>query len=109
MTNGNTWTLTPNSDGKTAQAGGHDWLLGDWSATFHRDPGSTSATSGAQSPGNATTSSSQTEPLAKAVPDKPGFVYDPFDPSGTTLLDVRGKASGSKVKEPLRGKIFTVP
>jgi hypothetical protein len=103
VTNGNIWTLTPNPDGKTAQVTVHDWLVGDLSATFYRDQGSPASA-------NATAPNSpQTEPTAKRVPDKPGFVYDPFDPNGTTLLDVRGKASGSKVKEPLSGKIFIVP
>ena len=37
VTNGNVWTLTPNSDGKTAQVVVHDWLVGDLSATFYRD------------------------------------------------------------------------
>jgi hypothetical protein len=103
MTNSNDWTLTPNSDGKSAQVTVHDWLLGEWSATFYRDQGS-------QVSANATTSTlQQTEPTAKPVPEKPGFVYNPFDPNGTMLLDVRGKASGSRVKEPLFGKIFIVP
>jgi hypothetical protein len=48
-------------------------------------------------------------PLAKAVPNKPGFVYNPFDPNSRILLDVRGRASGTKVIEPKSGKLFVIP
>lgn len=37
MFNGNAWTLTPNNDGKTAQATVYSGALGQWSATFNRD------------------------------------------------------------------------
>jgi hypothetical protein len=47
-------------------------------------------------------------PVAKAVPGKPGLVYNPFDPKGG-LIDVSGYASGSKVKDPDSQKIFIVP
>ena len=47
-------------------------------------------------------------PVAKAVPGKPGVVYNPFDPKGA-LIDVSGYASGSKVKDPVSQKIFVVP
>ena len=47
-------------------------------------------------------------PVAKAVPGKPGLVYNPFDPSGG-LIDVKGYAPGSKVKDPDSQKIFIVP
>jgi hypothetical protein len=47
-------------------------------------------------------------PVAKAVPGKPGLVYNPFDPNGG-LIDVSGYASGSKVKDPDSQKIFVVP
>lgn len=48
-------------------------------------------------------------PVAKPVPEKPGFVYNPFDSNTKVLLDVRSKASGSKVKDPFSGKLFIVP
>jgi hypothetical protein len=48
-------------------------------------------------------------PVAKSVPDKPGFVYNPFDPNSKVLLDVRGKAAGTKLKDPFSGKLFIVP
>jgi hypothetical protein len=47
-------------------------------------------------------------PVAKAVPGKPGLVYNPFDPKGG-LIDVSGYAPGSKVKDPDSQKIFVVP
>ena len=46
-------------------------------------------------------------PTARRVPNKPGFVFSPSDPS--KYVDVSGYASGSKVKDPYSGKIFTVP
>jgi hypothetical protein len=48
-------------------------------------------------------------PTARPVPKKPGFVYNPFDPNSRTLLDMRGKGSGTKVKDPFSGKLFIVP
>jgi hypothetical protein len=48
-------------------------------------------------------------PIAKPVPNKPGYVYDPFDPNTKVILDCRGKASGTKLKDPFSGKLFVVP
>jgi hypothetical protein len=48
-------------------------------------------------------------PVAKSVPNKPGYVYNPFDRNSKVLLNVSGKASGTKVKDPTSGKIFIVP
>jgi len=57
----------------------------------------------------AQTSYPQTEfPTAKAVPEKPGYVFSPFDSSGR-YVDVSGYASGTKVKDPWTNKIFVVP
>src|SRR4030095_204132 len=47
-------------------------------------------------------------PTAKAVPDKPGYVFSPFDSSGR-YVDVSGYTSGTKVKDPWTDKIFIVP
>jgi hypothetical protein len=47
-------------------------------------------------------------PTAKAVPDKPGYVFSPFDASGR-YVDVSGYAPGTKVKDPWTDKIFIVP
>jgi hypothetical protein len=58
--------------------------------------------------GPSTTSPSDSQfPTAKQVPNKPGFVFSPSDPS--KYVDVSGYPSGSKVKDPYSGKIFTVP
>ena len=46
-------------------------------------------------------------PTVKRVPNKPGFVFSPSDPS--KYVDVSGYPSGSKAKDPYSGKIFTVP
>jgi hypothetical protein len=48
-------------------------------------------------------------PTAKPVPNKPGFVYNPFDSNTKVLLDVRSKTAGTKVKDPFSGKLFIVP
>ena len=46
-------------------------------------------------------------PTAKAVPDKPGYVFSPF--ASERYVDVSGYASGTKVKDPWTDKIFVVP
>jgi hypothetical protein len=51
---------------------------------------------------------SSTFPTAKAVPDKPGYVFSPFD-SGGRYVDVSGYTAGTKVKDPWTDKIFIVP
>ena len=55
-----------------------------------------------------TSSTSSVFPTAKAVPDKPGYVFSPFDSSGR-YVDVSGYTSGTKVKDPWTDKIFVVP
>ncbi len=52
--------------------------------------------------------SSAAFPTAKAVPDKPGYVFSPFDSSGR-YVDVSGYTPGTKVKDPWTDKIFVVP
>jgi hypothetical protein len=47
-------------------------------------------------------------PTAKTVPDKPGYVFSPFDKEGR-YVDVSGFAPGTKVKDPWTDKIFLVP
>jgi hypothetical protein len=46
-------------------------------------------------------------PYASPVPDKPGFVYSPYDPK--YLIDVRGFPPGTQVTDPNSGKVFGVP
>src|SRR5262245_8766529 len=53
-------------------------------------------------------SSTSVFPTAKAVPDKPGYVFSPFDSSGR-YVDVSGYTPGTKVKDPWTDKIFVVP
>jgi hypothetical protein len=48
-------------------------------------------------------------PTAVPVPNKPGFVYNPFDPTKKRILDVRGIPAGTKVTIPASGKQFIVP
>jgi hypothetical protein len=98
------WTFTPNSDGQTAAVTANS-PLGIHSSTALRRTSTSEA-----GPELATSASTQADiPTAKPVPEKPGFVYNPFDPTAHRLLDVRGKASGTKVKDPGSGKLFIVP
>jgi hypothetical protein len=59
-------------------------------------------------PPSQASSTSTAFPTAKAVPDKPGYVFSPFDSSGR-YVDVSGYTSGTKVKDPWTDKIFIVP
>ena len=60
------------------------------------------------SPPAQPSSTSTAFPTAKAVPDKPGYVFSPFDSSGR-YVDVSGYTPGTKVKDPWTDKIFIVP
>jgi hypothetical protein len=60
------------------------------------------------SPPAQASSASAVFPTAKAVPDKPGYVFSPFD-SGGRYVDVSGYTPGTKVKDPWTDKIFIVP
>ena len=60
------------------------------------------------SPPARASSTSTAFPTAKAVPDKPGYVFSPFDSSGR-YVDVSGYTPGTKVKDPWTDKIFVVP
>lgn len=46
-------------------------------------------------------------PVARAVPDRPGYVYS-LDPNGG-IVDVTGYKSGDRAKDPYTKKIFIVP
>jgi hypothetical protein len=59
-------------------------------------------------PPSQASSTSTAFPTAKAVPDKPGYVFSPFDSSGR-YVDVSGYTRGTKVKDPWTDKIFIVP
>jgi hypothetical protein len=58
-------------------------------------------------PATAPSPAEESFPTAKSVPDKPGYVFSPYEP--TKFVDVTGYASGSKVKDPYTGKVFLVP
>jgi len=97
MLNEVTWTFTPTGDGKTALVTSKSGLGVNGSATFQRG-------------GTPVARKVASEfPTARPVPEKPGFVYNPYDPTAKRLLDVTGKPSGSKVKDPSTGKMFIVP
>jgi hypothetical protein len=58
-------------------------------------------------PLHANRESSSAVPYASPVPDKPGFVYSPYNPK--FLIDVRGFPPGTEVNDPNTGKVFKVP
>ncbi|MDB6119927.1 MAG: hypothetical protein JWO08_3708 [Verrucomicrobiaceae bacterium] len=53
-------------------------------------------------------SSSNGLPFGIKVPNKPGFVYSPYDKTAG-IVDVTGFATGTKVKCPYTSKVFLVP
>jgi hypothetical protein len=102
------WTLTPAADGRTARVAAEFAAGGSASGLVSRVTSSSSA----QAPrtANAVSKIQQTElPVARLVPGKPGFVYNPYNPNSKVLLDVRGKAAGTKLKDPFSGKLFITP
>lgn len=59
------------------------------------------------SPVQANRDNSSAIPYASPVPDKPGFVYSPYDRK--FLIDVRGFPPGTEVIDPNTSKPFKVP
>jgi hypothetical protein len=59
------------------------------------------------SPVQAKRDSPSAIPYATPVPDKPGFVYSPYNPK--FLIDVRGFPPGTEVIDPNTSKPFKVP
>jgi hypothetical protein len=118
-----TYTMKINSNGTASFLREGRYTGAAWYGTTYNHTGTLSregASLVASGPQTTTTTTSQTTPtattknpgdlsVAKPVPNKPGLVYNPFDPSSRILLDVRGKASGTKLIEPKSGKTFTVP
>jgi hypothetical protein len=116
-------TLQLNSNGTASYASSGSIIAGDYeggtfnsTGTFSRQGASstpavmqTGTTVPATTPTTPVPKSVGGVPVAKPVPNKPGFVYNPFDPNSKVLLDVRGKGSGTKVKDPFSGKLFVVP
>lgn len=58
-------------------------------------------------PLRTTSGSSAALPYGSPVPDKPGFIYSPYDPK--FLIDVRGFPPGTEVTDPNTSKRFKVP
>ena len=80
----------------------------------HASPSPAKKASPSEKKGNAGPASPSQKPAqspafatAKPVPDKPGYVFSPSQP--TKYVDVSGYAPGSKVKDPYSGQIFIVP
>jgi hypothetical protein len=110
------FTFTPNADGQTAVASANSIFISNPSVTFQKTPNSEVAAASLTVPAHpesptATPASPQTTgfPTAVPVPNKPGFVYNPFDPTKKHILDVRGIPAGTKVTIPATGKQFVVP
>jgi len=76
-------------------------------ATSRTTRGETGQSSTSTSASRAS-SSQASFPTGKPVPDKPGYVFSPFDKEGR-YVDVSGFPSGTKVKDPWTDKIFLVP
>jgi len=91
------WTFSPNSDATAAVSANSP--LGIHSNTTLRRTSTSTAVS----------QPVEKIPTAKPVPERPGFVYNPFDPTSRVFIDVRGKPSGSKLVDPKSGKTFIVP
>jgi hypothetical protein len=76
-------------------------------ATSRTTRGETAQSSTSTSTSRAS-SSQASFPTGKPVPDKPGYVFSPFDKEGR-YVDVSGFPPGTKVKDPWTDKIFLVP
>jgi hypothetical protein len=99
-----TWAFTPNPDGQTAAVTSKGMFSGNSIATFRKTqsaPASLPATTASTKPADV--------PIATPVPDRPGFVYNPYEPNKKLILDVRGMASGTRVRIPASGQLFIVP
>ena len=97
LVNDTSWTFTPNGDGSTAHVIAKSPLGTSGDTTFRRG--------GAP----AVVRPTSEYPIARPVPERPGFVYNPFDPTSRIFIDVRGKPSGTKLTDPKSGKTFVVP
>jgi hypothetical protein len=73
-----------------------------------RTSGGTPAQSSSSVLSSRASASAAAFPTGKRVPDKPGYVFSPFDKEGR-YVDVSGFPSGTKVKDPWTDKIFIVP
>jgi hypothetical protein len=105
------FTLAPNADGQTAVVTANSMFISNPGAAFRKIANYDGSGGVAKSASTTAAASQKTNeiPTAKPVPERPGFVYNPFDPTAARLLDVRGKPSGTKLKDPVSGKLFIVP
>jgi hypothetical protein len=105
------FTLAPNADGQTAVVTANSLFIANPGAAFRKIANYEASTGVATSASTIATASQKPNeiPTAKPVPGRPGFVYNPFDPTAARLLDVRGRPSGTKLKDPVSGKLFIVP
>jgi hypothetical protein len=94
------WYITPRGDGSATVR--LTAFMNDQTALFRRQSGSAPITT-------VTAQPSGEIPTAKPVPGKPGYVFSPFDPTESRYLDVRGRQSGTKIKDPASGRLFIVP
>ena len=98
------FTLAPNADGQTAVVTATSLFMSNPGAAF-RKIGNYEASTGVATSASTMGEASQqpTEiPRAKPVPGRPGFVYNPFDPTAARLLLMTTKSFGSRVKSDLR-------
>jgi len=105
------FTLAPNADGQTAVVTANSLFISNPGAAFRKIANYEASTGVATSASTIAAASQKPNeiPTAKPVPGRPGFIYNPFDPTATRLLDVRGKPSGTKLRDPVSGKLFIVP
>jgi hypothetical protein len=97
---GGTYTCT----GTFSRQGASSPSLGQSTAALPASPTPT-----APPTNNVAAQTTENIPVAKADPNRPGFVFNPFNPTSRFRLDVRGKPSGTKLIEPKSGKLFIVP
>jgi hypothetical protein len=102
------FTLAPNADGQTAVVTATSLFIANPGAAFRKIASYEGSTGVTTTPAAASQEPNEV-PTAKPVPGRPGFVYNPFDPTATRLLDVRGKPSGTKLRDPVSGKLFIAP
>lgn len=107
-----TYTLRTISTGTASLLREGRYIGGDWDGVTFTHTGTLLRKDLPSAPSSRETMTIPVEttgiPTAKSVPNRPGYVFDPFDPKNKLILDVRGKASGTKVKDP-SGRIFIVP
>ncbi|PYL61931.1 MAG: hypothetical protein DMF24_05660, partial [Verrucomicrobia bacterium] len=79
------FTLAPNADGQTAVVTATSLFMSNPGAAF-RKIGNYEASRGVTTTTAAASQEPNEVPTAKPVPGRPGFVYNPFDPTATRLL-----------------------